>query len=75
MDNKTSFPERIKRLKEAAECVRDIANARQEVIDDLAEELREAADVVMTEVLHMEAAQTRFAERKNARPQTTRASR
>lgn len=75
MDSKISFPERIKRLKQAAECVRDIANTRQEVIDDLAEELREAADVVMTEVLHMEAAEQRFAARKGERRQTTRASR
>jgi hypothetical protein len=40
-----------------------------------AEALRSAADVVMTEVLHMEAAQTRFQSRKGERRQTTRASR
>ena len=40
-----------------------------------AEAIRNAADVVMTEVLHMEAAQSRFEARKGERRQTTRASR
>ena len=57
MDNKPSFEQRIRALKDAADAIRS------------------AADVVMTEVLHMEAAQTRFAARKGDRHQTTRASR
>ena len=40
-----------------------------------AEAIRSAADVVMTEVVHMEAAQTRFEARKGERRQTARASR
>ena len=40
-----------------------------------AEALRSAAEVVMTEVVHMEAAQSRFEARKGERRQTARASR
>jgi len=76
MDSKNSFPERIKLLKAVAEQLRDLANdRRRREVRDISEELHEAAEVIMTEVLHMEAAQTRFAARKNGRRQTTRASR
>ena len=40
-----------------------------------AEAIRSAAEVVMTEVLHMEAAQSRFQSRKGERRQMTRESR
>jgi hypothetical protein len=40
----------------------------------IASDLLDAAETVMTEVLHMEAAQSRFSARKEAR-QTQRASR
>ena len=49
--------------------------ARIRALKGAAEAIRSAADVVMTEVLHMEAAQTRFEARKGDRRQTTRASR
>ena len=48
-NNQPNFAERTKRMKDAAE------------------ELRTIADVVLEEVQHMEAAQTRFAERTQAR--------
>ena len=47
--NPPSFGERTKRLKDAAE------------------QLRTVADVVLAEVQHMEAAQTRFAQRTQSR--------
>ena len=76
MDNNTSFPERIKLLKAIAEQLRDLANdRRRRDVRDISEELHEASEVVMTEVLHMETAQRRFAARKNDPRQTTRASR
>jgi hypothetical protein len=75
MDNKTSFPERINLLKAVAEQLRDLANDRRgREVRDISEDLHEASEVVMTEVLHMEAAQNRFAARKGPR-QTQRASR
>ena len=49
--------------------------ARIRALKGAAEAIRSAADVVMTEVLHMEAAQSRFEARKGERRQTTRASR
>ena len=49
--------------------------ARIRALKDAAETLRTAAEVVMTEVLHMEAAQSRFEARKGERRQTARASR
>ena len=48
--------------------------ARIQALKGTAEALRSAAEVVMTEVLHMEAAQSRFSARKGERRQTTRAS-
>ena len=63
MDNKISFEARIRALKGSAEVLRAAAVS-----------VANAAEVVMTEVLHMEAAQSRFASRKGDR-QTTRASR
>jgi hypothetical protein len=59
MDNKTSFPERIKLLKAVAEQLRDLANdRRRRDVRDISEDLHEASEVIMTEVLHMEAAQS-----------------
>ena len=73
MDSKTSFPERIKLLKAVAEQLRDLANDRRgREVRDIAEDLHEAAEIVMTEVLHMETAQSRFAARKGDRRQTQR---
>ena len=45
---------------------------RTENLRDAAQQLRSIADVVLAEVQHMEAAQTRFAQR---RPRTQKASR
>jgi hypothetical protein len=49
--------------------------ARIRALKEAAEAIRSAAEVIMTEVLHMEAAQNRFAARKGERRQTARASR
>ena len=64
MDNKPSFEARIRALKGAAEVLRTAGTT-----------ISSAAEVVMTEVLHMEAVQSRFSARKGERRQTTRASR
>ena len=48
---------------------------RIHALKSAAETLRATADIVMTEVLHMEAAQSRFEARKGERPKTMRASR
>ena len=48
--------------------------ARIQALREAAETLRTTAEVIMTEVLHMEAAQSRFEARKGERRQT-RASR
>ena len=63
-NSKPSFEARIADLKRTAETLRDIGVS-----------VASAAEVVMTEVLHMEAAQSRFNARKSERRQTTRASR
>jgi hypothetical protein len=68
-----SFPERIKLLKATAEDLHKLAQNRK-VPADIVEGLSYAADIVMDEVLHMEAAQAKFAARKTS-PQTQRASR
>jgi hypothetical protein len=44
---------------------------RISALKSAAESLRSAAEVVMTEVIHMEAAQTRFAARKPFRTKQT----
>jgi hypothetical protein len=48
---------------------------RIRALREAAATLRATANVIMTEVLHMEAAQSRFEARKGERRQTTRASR
>jgi hypothetical protein len=63
MDNHPSFETRIADLKKAAAQLRDSAAL-----------IGTVAETVMSEVLHMEAAQTRFSARKEQR-QTQRASR
>jgi hypothetical protein len=76
MDNHPTFPERIKLLKATAEDLRDLAQDRnlRELSRDIADELYDASNTVMSEVLHMEAAQKRFDARKGPRT-TPRASR
>lgn len=64
MDSKISFDARIRALKGSAEVLRAAAVS-----------VGNAAEAVMTEVLYMEAAQSRFAARKGEHRQTTRASR
>jgi hypothetical protein len=71
----TSFPERIKLLKQAAQKLHALAGGMLAMTAPaIASELADAADTVMTEVVHMEAAQSRFSARKE-QPQTQRASR
>lgn len=55
-ENQPSFAERIKQLRETAILLRDNAAA-----------IGVAAETVMTEVLHMEAAAKRFTERSGRR--------
>jgi hypothetical protein len=71
----TSFPERIMLLKQAAQKLHALAGGMLAMTAPaIASELADAADTVMAEVIHMEAAQSRFSARKEQR-QTQRASR
>jgi hypothetical protein len=73
--NHPTFPERTKLLKVAAEKLRALAGGTLAMTAPaIANDLLDAAETVMSEVLHMEAAQAKFAGRKTSR-ETTRASR
>jgi hypothetical protein len=61
----TSFTERIKLLKQAAQKLHALAGGTLAMTAPaIASDLSDVADTVMTEVVHMEAAQSRFAARK-----------
>jgi hypothetical protein len=73
LHNKPSFGERIMLLKRTTEDLRDLSERRTQ--EDVSAQLRDPAETVMSEVLHMEAAQARFEARTPARLRAKRKGR
>jgi hypothetical protein len=66
--NHPSFPERTQLLKAAAQKLHALAGGTLAMTAPaIANDLQETAETVMSEVLHMEAAQAKFAVRKTSR--------
>jgi hypothetical protein len=71
-NNHPSFAERIKLLKRCADRLHALAGGTLALTAPaIANDLLDAAETVMTEVIHMEAAQKRFAARKPFRAKQT----
>jgi hypothetical protein len=80
MKSKIPFTERIARLRNVAKRLHELGNMTFDYegsMQDVAEDLRAAAEVVLSEAQHMEASNRRFVAQRSAYPHqpTTRASR